>query len=1145
MMGTEKPWEQKEVPWCSVCLVTAIVLCQLVVLIGNMNIAGAFYGIGTSTGGWSGVGLDLAESLHYELDELMKNVTEKLTGAINETMQVQEMIDMLLGLVGSATEDVTGSNVTKALFLLQSQSIQHAVQHGYDPPIGGMAGLITGTTDQLLEQLMTKVSAGLDRLLEVIKPALEQVGAFIIQFGDKVQAMLESFSVTLDKVQKIFDDAMKSLAEATDMEDIMVHNTFTLFDISNTGGVTANDLKLVAQTYKVSPLQGAKSDKLVQQYDIDGSEDLDPEEFREMVNDESVPGIMSVVLRTFSTRLAEVAGQLEGSKFRDEVAQNIVAYLQLMGAKNKTKVSWVSDMLTNGTLPLEFTGDVMVNLALSVDDPNVLTTADIGQDVISTCLGLHPKQTMAAYEQLSDPEYWHGEGYNPDDQAVVVERVTKWITKGSSDGASLLLQSLSEDEVAAGQGPPVVLLEEEVINAMPSIAKKLIAKRMKAHKAKIMSTRHARYNKLFSSKTSQKLFVHLLGGEHAADTDSASSPASRAVRTGVLAKPETMQFAQWLTWNATDTAARFNKYCFAATAMSSNSIDGFATVIQGMVKKVKSFINQMEKWSTPAGIEKLEAKIKKFAHQGLNDVKEIIKSTIADAVEDAAPKIEAGIHAGIQQAGNEIGRMIGQKLGTPIGISMKPVLNDVLSKMLGNGSSANAKGVSDLSDTFGDILGDFVGDKGGEELGKIVGDALDKLVNKAMEKASGAVDKLDGALDSLNLPLPLPEKSLLQRSAAGNDCNVTADPKSMAEYEAALFRALRDAERKVATASQNVLDDSIAKTSPRKTVDNVEPGPFLLSPTTPRKMSSSCDGGACLLQQRMMTLDAELALEDPDFTSGSWQDMIQQLKSFENVIPLAQANLKFARKEVSKLSKSLDHIFETFAEKGSPIFDKIGSKWRLMWTLYFCVFVPMTLLTVFYGFWAGGFFGGPGMPISEQDKLDASEPSTGALGAIGACCSCIRNSHDSHICFWSILIIAQIFALTMFSVSLVFILFTGIQTFVASGCAAIYIIGDPQICGSTLLSLREFLSSFMGVTPDEAFGNICENNQLLVCSAIRDDMKPPGLIAAAASFLATILTFQMLIESAALHTRAVERRRLQYMYDDESLKDKRLAEQTY
>merc|ERR1719221_1525166 len=55
--------------------------------------------------------------------------------------------------------------------------------------------------ERLVSQMMGIVQENLDKFYTLIYPALVQIGKWLITFGDKIQAMLESFSTTMDRVQ--------------------------------------------------------------------------------------------------------------------------------------------------------------------------------------------------------------------------------------------------------------------------------------------------------------------------------------------------------------------------------------------------------------------------------------------------------------------------------------------------------------------------------------------------------------------------------------------------------------------------------------------------------------------------------------------------------------------------------------------------------------------------------------------------------------------------------------------------------------------------------------------------------------------------------------------------------------------------------
>jgi len=250
--------DEKQVPWCTITLVSLIVLFHTIVLMGNMSTASAFGSVGTSTAGWSNVGLDLAESLENELEGVLKDVTSMLTSAIAQIMEVQNMLDFVVGFQAKSIDAVVRSNATKALVLLQAHGVMDT-----SVLAGGLSGMVAKSMTTSLAKLTGEVGKAIKKLLDVLKPALEQVGKFIIKFGAKVQDVIETFSVTLDRVQKTFDQIMASTAPKGANAEAMLHETFHLFDTTNTGTIEVVDLQNVAKIYNIPALQGNKSDDLV------------------------------------------------------------------------------------------------------------------------------------------------------------------------------------------------------------------------------------------------------------------------------------------------------------------------------------------------------------------------------------------------------------------------------------------------------------------------------------------------------------------------------------------------------------------------------------------------------------------------------------------------------------------------------------------------------------------------------------------------------------------------------------------------------------------------------------------------------------------------------------------------------------------
>merc|ERR1719171_2091559 len=118
--------------------------------------------------------------------------------------------------------------------------------------------------------------------------------------------------------------------------------------------------------------------------------------------------------------------------------------------------------------------------------------------------------------------------------------------------------------------------------------------------------------------------------------------------------------------------------------------------------------------------------------------------------------------------------------------------------------------------------------------------------------------------------------------------------------------------------------------------------------------------------------------------NGAFDKIASLLRTFLKFLPQATDNLKFAKQEVGEAAKVMDNVFGIFEHKGPAIFDKIGSLYKVLWTLYFVALLPMTLGLLYYGFWASGYFGGP-LP-AEGSIVDDDGPRS-FMDRCRMCCS--------------------------------------------------------------------------------------------------------------------------------------------------------------
>lgn len=656
-----------EIPHCTICLVVAALICHTLVLWGNISTSRAFSELGRSTEGWSDVGLDFSSALHHDIDQKLSQTRSGLTDMIGRITAVFDMVDQTLAMLGETIDDAVDDvkNATQAFASnipgIQTPTATSLVVKQKPPPneqdlqilvdalknpseeakakaravLKDIAGCdpmsapssckenIADALAKILDTILAPLTEAMDDLWTVTQPVLAQVGDYLVTFGDKIQRMMEDFTNTLDKVQKIFDQIMEIVSGGSGDQAQMEYDTYTLFDSDESGLLNVKDLQETAVMYGLDCLAGDKAKQLIDKYDKDDDGFVDEKEYHHLVMDDSVPDIMPVALRAFAGSLAEISGNIASAKLRDEVAIATAQYFTLISAKNHTKVEWVSQTLTNASLPKEFTADVLVELAFDVDNPNKLTTQDVGQIVVDEMVKQQHDYVVEVYSLMSTPEFWASEGFDPALQPDAVAQVGTWIENAEKKtpkplgkiAVVSLVSKMQTDTCFSGKlhaGGDVRSLLHSAMRCRT--ARHQRSRRLDlAHKDAV----------LYASASARALRTSLLGGVSAHKL--ASDPAQeRAANSGQPAAPETLKFARFLSNNASQTSDRFEKQCFDYTQQSSSAMETFSDTVSGMFKRIQSFLGLLESYSSPRGQQRLEHMLK--------DVPKQLETTVLDAV---------------------------------------------------------------------------------------------------------------------------------------------------------------------------------------------------------------------------------------------------------------------------------------------------------------------------------------------------------------------------------------------------------------------------------------------------------------------------------------------------------------------------------
>eukprot|EP00435_Cladocopium_sp_Y103_P025577 s487_g6.t1 len=250
--------------------------------------------------------------------------------------------------------------------------------------------------------------------------------------------------------------------------------------------------------------------------------------------------------------------------------------------------------------------------------------------------------------------------------------------------------------------------------------------------------------------------------------------------------------------------------------------------------------------------------------------------------------------------------------------------------------------------------------------------------------------------------------------------------------------------------------------------------------------------------------------------SGGMTFITSNMKDLQGILPQVVKNLKVAKKEVGAVSGVISSISQILGLKAPPLLLQISKMYKTVWVIYFIFFFLFSVTMLFYAFWSHGWFGGP-----QADTAGSSEPPQTFGERMGSCfrscTACIGSCTSGHLCFWSLLLLAQVIILILFLVSLLICILAGVQAFLGAGCSKIYLLGDNQVCTAVLGIFQIFLKTFGFFEPLE---DTCFHRELLTCKIIRDTTTHQAIVAIVGGLLASVLSFQMLLDSATKHERA-------------------------
>merc|ERR1740129_1922507 len=123
---------------------------------------------------------------------------------------------------------------------------------------------------------------------------------------------------------------------------------------------------------------------------------------------------------------------------------------------------------------------------------------------------------------------------------------------------------------------------------------------------------------------------------------------------------------------------------FKYSSESSSALGSIATQFEAMLKKMLGFLDMMERFATPSGIDMLERKVMNFAQQAGSDVLRVVETKVDNLMKKSVPAVEAAIDTALESAGLARGRSIANVIGRPLADALEEPMIKVLSPLVRN-----------------------------------------------------------------------------------------------------------------------------------------------------------------------------------------------------------------------------------------------------------------------------------------------------------------------------------------------------------------------------------------------------------------------------------------------------------------------------
>jgi len=579
----------RDIPRCTCFLFVCAITCHTLVLVGNIATATMLNNLGTSASGWADVGSSVSNSLNEELVTGMASVSSALGDVITFVEDLESGFDTMISVVGSATDT----------------ALEHVDLSKASPKeVAEVKASTKAAVAKVLNKAMAKVEELLNEVLVLLWPSLNQTSVWLSTFSEKIIDYLEEFSTTVDRAQKLFDQITAQLDSSvgSNLKDVL-NDTYNIFDQDNDGSISIDELTTAATAYSITSLSGSKAYALFAKYDTSGDMEIEFDEYCQLVQDESVPDLMAIVLRGYTQKLADIGGRVQQSTMRGELTEAVADYLALVSGKNTTKVKWVTSRISGTSIPTRFAADLWYQFYAMEADENAVLIVDIGSLIINYTTMYNGTKVVEGLNYLTNTSYFVEEGFDYDVQEAAVTKVAAWIEEAPHG-----LKYLREFAIVTPKAG------QNYTEAYAAVTKSNLA---------IYKATESTSSTSDATGTASTLQDAILGGQ-AASAGGTDTAATQTSNSGQPATPQSLAFAAELADNVSSTVSDNNDEASTFTGSSSSATDSVATKVQTFIKNVESFLDLMGDYAGATGLQQIQEQADAFIEGTEGDILKVI-----------------------------------------------------------------------------------------------------------------------------------------------------------------------------------------------------------------------------------------------------------------------------------------------------------------------------------------------------------------------------------------------------------------------------------------------------------------------------------------------------------------------------------------